>query len=320
MFDGGKNSCVMTRTKKQHYVPQFLLRRFASALRKNPKLWALDKATGDVRLSSIHDIGHENYFYEHCADDGNRVELEGLMAGIDSIGAQIVSRILTTGVFQLSLKDFVWLSYFVACQMLRTPMIRNEMENLRQMIIYRWGPNVRAGDDQRTVGEYGPKDSKLSSLLAIQNVPEFAKILQTKVWTLSEAPSGNPFVIGDNPVTRHNMIDRWPRGNLGLNNKGIELYLPLSPTYCIHIICPDLALTTLGTEALSEEYAAAIADGVPVRLRPENVDFVNSQQVIWAERYVFARQKEHLSMPLDMLRTNPELRSGPGVRQRPEDV
>jgi hypothetical protein len=73
-------------------------------------------------------------------------------------------------------------------------------------------------------------------------------------------------------------------------------------------------------DGVAEAYSNAINSGVPLQLQPENVDFANSQQVIWAERFVFGRGKIDLSLPIDMLLTNPELISGPGVRQRPEDV
>lgn len=305
----------MTKAKKQHYVPQFLLRKFAPASRKNPKLWALDKATKAVRVSSVRNVAHENQFYEHIG-----VELEELMSRIDSIGARIVAKILDAHSLTLSTEDRVWLSYFVACQMSRTPMIRKDMENLREMIIHKWGPDICAEGDDRPIGDYSLEDAKLGSLMHIQDVPEFAKILQTKVWTLSEAPKGHDFIIGDNPVTRHNMIDQWPRGNLGLNNKGIELYMPLSPRLSVHVICPALAEAALLTPEIVDEYMTAIEGGSPIKLRPENVEFANSLQVMWAERFVFGRQKSDLEMPLDMLRTNPELMDGPGVRQRPEDA
>lgn len=310
----------MPRTKKQHYVPQFLLRNFAAGSRKTPKLWTLDKSTRNIRYSSVREVAHENHFYEHHDKDGARAELEGLMTNIDSIGAKIIDRIVKGSPLQMSSEDFGWLSYFIACQMLRTPMVRNDMENIREIVIQKWGPSVRAGDDLRTLGEYGPEDSKLSSLLLLRNVPEFANLLQTKVWTLTEAPKECPFIIGDNPVSRYNMIDRWPHGNLGLNNIGIVLHMPLSPRYSIQITCPSLAEDFLRADTGAKSYAYAINTGFPVQLQPENVEFANSQQVIWAERFVFGREKIDLSLPVDMLRTNPELMGGPGLRQCSEDV
>ncbi len=71
---------------------------------------------------------------------------------------------------------------------------------------------------------------------------------------------------------------------------------------------------------VSPDYTEAIKTGRPVRLQPENVEFANSLQVIWSERFVFARNREHLALALDMLRTNPELMDGPGVRQPPDEA
>jgi hypothetical protein len=310
----------MARTKKQHYVPQFLLRKFASASGKNPKLWTLDKETKDIRFSSVRDVAHENQFYEHVDNDGSRLELEGIMAEIDSMGAGIIAKILDDNLLTLSIEDRVRLSGFVACQMSRTPMIRKDMENLRKMIIHKMGPDICFEGDDRPIGDYGPEDAKRSSLLYIQDVPELSKILLTKVWTLSEAPKGCNFIIGDNPVTRHNLIDRGPRGNLGLNNKGIELYMPLSTRLSLHLICPALAESACQTPDIAEDYIKAIEGGNPIILKPENVEFTNSLQVIWAERFVFGRERADMEMPLDMLRTNSELMSGPGVRQKPEET
>jgi len=310
----------MGKTKKQHYVPQFLLRRFSVKLNKKPKLWTLDKMTKAVRLSSTRDVAHENYFYEYNDDNGTSLKLEDLMAKIDSTGGGIIKRIIDKETLQLLPDDRVWLSYFVACQILRVPMIRKDMENLRSMIIHKWGPEVSAEGDERTIGDYGLDDDKLSSLKMIQDAPEFAKLLQTKVWILNRAPKNCSFIIGDNPVTRHNMTDRGLRGNLGIDNKGIELFMPLSPTYCIHIICPFLAELACCNQHLAENYIDAIKNGTPVDMQPENVEFVNSLQVIWSERFVFAQNRSEMEMPLNMLRTNPEFSNGGGVRQRPEDA
>lgn len=305
------------RTKKQHYVPQFLLRHFASGSRKNPKIWVLDKNTKEARLQSVRDTAHENAFYEVSNPDGKRVSFEQLMERIDSVGARIVRQINESGRLALSPEDRVWLSYVVACQMTRTPMMRKDMDNLRQMIIDKWGPDVRAEGDERTVGECGPEDSKLSSLVTLEeDVPEFAKILQGKAWFLAVAPAQHSFIISDNPVTRHNMLKRPGRGNLGLNNRGIEIYMPLSTRFSLCIVCPFLADATCRTHPLKSEYVRAFEDGSPVAMLPENVVFANSRQVIWAERWVFGRDRGDLDLPLDMLRTNPELMEGPGVRQR----
>lgn len=309
----------MTKTKKQHYVPQFLLRRFASHSKKNPQLWVLDKKTNNLRLSSVRDSGHENQFYKYSHTDGVQIDLEPLMADIDSAGSSLVKKILATNMIPSSSDDMAILAIFLACQMYRTPMVRNDMENFRKMIVHKWGPNIRMSETEKPIGEYGPEDAKLSSLLSIQDVPEFAELLLSKVWTLVQAPSRYPFIIGDNPVVRHNMIDRGPRGNLGINNTGIEVYMPLSPAISIHILCPTLADAVSRTPGLAEDFHVAMSNGTPMKLLQENVEFANSLQVIWAERFVYGKERHHLDIPVDMLRTNPELAVGPGVRPRPDE-
>ncbi len=300
-------------TQKQHYVPQFLLRNFSSGSKKNPKIWVLDKRSKHVWLSSIREVAHENAFYEFHNGE-KHLELENLMQRIDSMGARIIKRVIDSGHLWLPVEDKIWFSYFIACQIFRTPMIRKDMDNLREIFIRNWGRGAKVGDDSRTLGEYSSEDSKLSSLQLLQEVvPEFARLLQTRVWFLAQSPPRYPFIISDSPVVRHNMIRRKGRGNLGLNNFGIEVYMPLSRRYCLHMICPDLARIASKAPEINSAYSEGIKRGKAIPMAEENVTFANSCQVIWAERYVFGHNKEELALPLDMLRTNPDLMNGAGV-------
>ena len=276
----------MTKPKKQHYIPQFLLGNFSKGRKSKATVWVLDKRDGRTYQASVRNVGHENFFYEYHGESGD-LELEELMQKIDSIGAEIIAGITKHERLSDSSEDFVWLTYFVATQMMRTPMTRNDMENFRQLIINTWGKNIRVHpDDPKTLGEYGPEDAKSNSLQILSDVPEFAKLLQEKVWFLCNAPSSMPFIISDNPVVRHNMVDRGLRGNLGLRNEGIEVYMPLSPKSAIHAICPKLANAALLTPELAPRYSQALQNGTPILHATENAEFANSLQVIWAERFV----------------------------------
>jgi hypothetical protein len=310
----------MTRTsaKKQHYIPQFLLRNFATGPRKHARVWVLDKRDKSVRPASVRDVAHENRFYEIGDPSGHRLGLEDLLAHNDSNSARVIGTVLRSESLVLPEEDKLRLSLFVACQMCRTPKVRKDLENLFQMIVEKWGPDIRANGDNRPASEYGPDDAKLVSLAVVErDVPEFAALLLSHIWCLTEAPRDHPFVISDCPVVRYNMIDQPYRGNLGLKSPGIEVYLPISPRYCVHIVSPVYADLLSQTERLGVRSAKASGTGMSYPIEPESVEFVNSLQVIWAERFVFAHSQSHLEMPLDMLRTNPELMDGPGVRQQP---
>ena len=306
----------MTKPKKQHYVPQFLLRNFALGKKLKAKLWVLDKRNATVFQASVRDVGHENMFYAYNGEAGS-VDFEGVMEKLDSKAAAIIQDVISEHRLPGPGENFVWLSYYVIAQMLRTPVTRSDMDNFRDLIVQKFGKEIVYQGDTRPVADYGPEDSKISSIRLLRDVPKLAKMLQEKVWILCEAPDTAPFIIADNPVSRHNMIDRRLRGNLGLKNDGIEIYMPLSPRLSVQIICPRLATATLLVPELANEFSGAMANKEPVRYRPENIEFLNSLQVQWSERFVYARHREHLEMPLDMLRTHPMLQEGTGVRQKP---
>lgn len=52
--------------------------------------------------------------------------------------------------------------------------------------------------------------------------------------------------------------------------------------------------------------------GVPLKVRPENVEHFNSLQIVNAERFVFSCD-DNFAMMEDMLRTDPCLKRGPRV-------
>lgn len=128
----------MTTTKKQHYVPQFLLRRFGTGKKRREKIWVLDKSTGKVFQSSIKDIGHENYFYEH-EELSNNIDIEQLLGKTESYVAPLLSRINKSGKLFRDKPELVGLSYFVAVQLARSPVVRVGMENFRRIMIDKWG-------------------------------------------------------------------------------------------------------------------------------------------------------------------------------------
>lgn len=300
-------------------MPQFLLRNFAIGKKLKAKLWVLDKRDSSIYQASVTDVAHENMFYTYTDEVGSH-DFESVTEKLDSKAGAIIKGVIETGSLPRNGEDFIWLSYYVAAQMLRTPVTRKDMDNFRDTILHKWGNDIAIEGDSKPVASYDHEDSKVSSVHLLRDVPSFAKLLQEKVWVLCEPPTGISFVIGDNPVSRHNMIDRSPRGNLGLKNDGIELYTPLSPKLTLHMMCPKIAAAARHTPELTEVYSNAITNNKSIPMKPENVDFMNSLQVIWAERFVYARNREHLEMALDMLKTNPELCVGTGVRQKPGEV
>ena len=57
-----------SRAKRQHFVPQLLLRHFCAE--GSNRLWVFDKHTGKVCQQAIREIGHQKYFNEASLGDG----------------------------------------------------------------------------------------------------------------------------------------------------------------------------------------------------------------------------------------------------------
>ena len=149
----------------------------------------------------------------------------------------------------------------------------------------------------------------MAEATSLRDVPEFAKLLQKKIWFLLKAPLGTDFILSDNPVIRHNHINYWPRGSLGLAQKGIEVNFPITPRLCLQFICPEIA-NQLRFTSLGQIYLQAQNAGCPVMLEPDNVTFINSKEVLFSERFLFARSEQDFALAKDMLRENPRL-AGP---------
>ena len=76
--------------KKQHYVPQFLLRNFSYG--KKPKIFTFDKANCKSFGTSVRDSASENGFY-NINLDGEKYTLEHKLSKLETICANTVKKI-----------------------------------------------------------------------------------------------------------------------------------------------------------------------------------------------------------------------------------
>ena len=83
----------MSKAKKQHYVPQFLLKKFAFRKKPTAQVWVMDKLKEKCFLSSTKDIAHENRFYECQNGDGDTPLNDAVGCG----GFEVVKFLLTKG-------------------------------------------------------------------------------------------------------------------------------------------------------------------------------------------------------------------------------
>jgi len=71
---------------------------------------------------------------------------------------------------------------------------------------------------------------------------DFANILAALDWHLFLNETDLPYYTSDFPVVKHNELDFGPYGNLGLRNRGVQIYFPLTPWMLLLIVEPVCTL------------------------------------------------------------------------------
>jgi hypothetical protein len=316
----------MKHPKVQHYVPQFLLAGFEA----NPGsriVNVYDKQRGTTFSANIRNVAAEKAFYDVEVGDLT-LTFEPSLGELEGRGAELITAIGDREqIGFLSDGDRAVLAAFVLAQNMRT---RQFLET-----VHEGGIALAAALDRmepgtsKAMGFSADRErSRVLALDLLKRSGDFIPHILEKAWGLYEAPPEHPFWIGDHPIVmENNVLKSEVRGTIGLAVRGIEIYLPISPRFCLGFVCPTLkdrtdqlyrqslwAKAEHGIEAATHDQVGALRDGFefgfPIPSRAENVEYVNSLQVIYSERFVFSSQKD-FTMIEEMIANSPELRRGP---------
>ena len=319
----------MNRVRLQHYVPQFLLQRFTD---RSGALAVYDKKNGRSFSTGPRAVAAESFYYDLDIDERSVLTLESGLAEVEGQSAQIIDHIhRDESLAGLSPDDRGMLAYFVAIQSLRTQHQRANLRHLSRLLIER--VNSVVPPDRPEAKLPVPTEDyakRMSMALILDGAKDIALILVDKPWILARAPDEDLY-IGDNPVAMHNERDFGFYGNIGFAVPGVEIHMPLSSRFTLFIPCKsweahtrkvtaDLDLLRRLDPRAWEELQAhvqpfrtlikAIDEGVPLDLRPENVERENSLQVGYAGRWVFSRTGD-FELVERMIVDDPRHRAGP---------
>lgn len=319
--------------KVQHYVPQFLLRKFGNG--KKDQLNVFDKQTSRSFPTNAKNVASESRFYDFRIEDQDAT-LEPKLAQLEDATKPLLERILdrdsasvvTDGEREL-------LSTFLAVQFTRTKAFREQVLDLPRMLGEHLRSRSEVRDDLGEIEQFiklpDENELKIQTAHFMMNAPrDFGPHFLDKDWLLIATTREAPFIIGDNPMALQNSIDMGPYGNLGLAVKGIEIYLPLSPVRALAMWCPSHKQTILsGANRLRqmrviaphliaekirdpegiERLERALLDGTPLQYSLDNVRNFNSLQVRYAERFVFSSGPD-FGLAHEMVNSHPSLRTG----------
>lgn len=272
---------MKTETKKQHYVPRFLLRNFTTSNKKN-QLFVFNKRTGKKFKTSPEQIAHENRFYDFELKNGT-VSLESLFTDIETRTAPIIRKIIENGnLLKITNEEKEYLSIFILYQQGRTKhafeefknnLMRPYLKNILKLIspppegINIDDIDVKIDDDFCKIFVL-----KSTEIIAIK----FHQEISCRDWILFKKAEGTSFIIGDHPVIMDNNISLKPYGNLGLLSPGVEIYMPLSSEFLLGI----------------QNRGNIFEPKTLVDCNYENMRYFNSRQVIYAESYLFSSQDD----------------------------
>ena len=312
--------------KKQHYVPQFLLKNFSYG--KKYKIFAFDKAKVVSFGTCVRDSASENGFY-NLTIDGETHTLEHKLSKLESICAEVIKKICRDESFEnLTNDDHMILCVFVTNILIR---VKKQREFLWQLNtgIAEWLQNM--GLDPNKVSNFNTleKDDVNRQHVQFTNEQVFDLSMQfyEKPIALLKAPNGSNFIISDNPVTIYNHWNREDRGNKGISVPGVEIQIPLSNKLCLSFICPslfaditekleflanykgrDLTLHNIDT-SYAKILICSIKEGKAVQLNKEQVKFSNSLQIADSLKYIYS-DKNDFQLAKDMVLKNPNLANG----------
>ena len=258
----------MDHVKKQHYVPQFLLKNFSN---DRGLIWYYDKHLKIIREKGAGGVAFEEYFYDKIpgVKEGS---LEYTYQRAETHAAPIIQKIITQNTLSiLTLDEKVALAMFIAMQLNRT---KKALKNTERMQSEFWGPIKEFAKSTGAQLDSEPGPAKDFWLSTIENIPRYTEILLKKTWCLG--CSNGEFYTSDHPVVKGNYKNRAMsevRGVLGLDSDGIEIYFPLTPSLILSILC--------------EKSYAQPNDPVQ-QFKAENILYVNHLQIKQSDRFIFA--------------------------------
>ncbi|MDE0380483.1 MAG: DUF4238 domain-containing protein [Rhodospirillales bacterium] len=216
----------MPQNKKQHYVPQFYLRRFSKD-GKSINIWNISNEK-KIESANLKNQCYRNYFY------GKDKDFEESLSYIEGQAARILHTI--EGKLLLPApgsEDHLTLVLFVLMQHARTlhsaDSINEMVDNIAKYILRHSEMAEQIDPSEFTVGL---EDAARLSLSVATSCYPILLDLQCKVLVNKTT---HEFVTSDNPVVLYNpfLAFRKHLSNTGLSAKGLQIIFPVGPEFIL---------------------------------------------------------------------------------------
>lgn len=237
----------MAEKKKQHYIPQFYLKKFVQKTdnpKIEPSLWV--HKNGVSKKKSPSNTGFESYFYAIDGEDLDKNHVEDLLSTIESDTKPVLDRMLSLGIHSITEHERYIFARFLSFMFSRTPKMR-ELNNIalsRVIKDYAFQKMNRDGIPLRfknlskdsvieLLNEHWtlPKDALIGMGLygSVNNLPEF----NDRNWCLFHTNDSH-FITSDHPVVLINKYVDNDKALPGIVMRNTDFMFPLSPRVCLY--------------------------------------------------------------------------------------
>lgn len=240
-----------TRTKRQHYVPELLLRTFTT----DDKIRVFDLDYGQEYRTSIVNAAIENHFYDESISDFHLSTEDWLANNLEDKAAPIIKRLIDNpdSIVSLSIEEEFHISRFLAALRFRTPAFRNHIEKFSTIAlskikdmankqIYHQHDKGKADTiwkemenkpDHWWFNEQKPQRPASITNFMLGEIPGFANSLRAAPWRIGTTPNSLQLYTSDNPVSEYLRPVRpsWETARFSSMN----YFIPLSPKTLIII-------------------------------------------------------------------------------------
>lgn len=241
-----------SRSKHQHWVPQFYLRYFAtpeSRDSKTPQVWIFSKEhdDGDEQLTSVRNVCGKRYLYSPPQPDGGRDwSLDDRLTEVEGLLARVWPSLATDFVDLSDEHIRKALALFVSVTHMRHPDAREGVERMHASLVefFESGPTDADGtpmiESVEVRGESCPFDTSNWQEYKSQGKDghdrEFARMIQWEVGSMAKRllekrwsillSDRDTFVSSDKPV----VLSHPNRERYGYGTKGVMIFFPISPS------------------------------------------------------------------------------------------
>lgn len=286
-----------SKTKNQHFVPQFLLKKFSSPVSEGRSIAAFDLSKPEIRYiraASIRDQCSKRYTY---GEDG---QMESNLAQLESSAAVVIRDIL--GSNNLPRERFGgWkaLIKFMVVQYGRTPGAANHCYAQQHRILeeLKKTPGFSERFKPTDTIENLYETSRLPELHSLLYMPRMAPIVEDLHDALIINHSPIEFITSDIAVVFHN---HWAdgvenRGCTGFAAAGLLIIMPVSPKHMVIKFDPSVYIVEGSKTSASSNVIVSVIDQADVKE-------LNRFQYTYAERFIYfsgheATKEDILSEP-----------------------